>query len=188
MLKIILIFAVAIHTAAIFGDTGKIDRRATVERHTVKYVGNSARKSDSPSQVGNGKFAFGFDRTGLQTLSAQNTLSDWAWHSTPPPSDPKKFKGSSVNSPKGIINFPDSLPDPANPQLSQWLAANPQSLNLGRIAFPIFSPDGKRLDFNSIYPTWQMVNMNTGAVESQFSALVKNERVTTESHPDRDEQ
>ena len=85
MLKIILIIAAAIHTAAIFGDTGKIDRRATVERHTVKYVGNSARKSDSPSQVGNGKFAFGFDRTGLQTLSAQNTLSDWAWHSTPPP-------------------------------------------------------------------------------------------------------
>lgn len=186
MLKIILIIAVAIHTAAIFGDTGKIDRRATVERHTVKYVGNSARKSDSPSQVGNGKFAFGFDRTGLQTLSAQNTLSDWAWHSTPPPSDPKKFKGSSVNSPKGIINFPDSLPDPANPQLSEWLAANPHRLNLGRIAFAIFSPDGKRLDFNSISPTWQMVNMYTGAVESQFSALGKNARVTTVSHPERD--
>ena len=186
MLKIILIFAAAIHTAAMFGDTGKIDRRATVERQTVKYGGNSARKSDSPSQVGNGKFAFGFDRTGLQTLSAQNTLSDWAWHSTPPPCDPKKFKGSSVNSPKGIINFPDSLPAPANPQLSEWLAANPHRLNLGRIAFAIFSPEGKRLDFNSISPTWQTVNMYTGAVESQFSALGENAFVTTVSHPGRD--
>ena len=77
----------------------KIDRKAAVGRHFVKYAGNAARLSDSPTQVGNGKFAFAFDRTGLQTLAPQNTLSDWGWHSTPPPDDLSKFKGNSAYSP-----------------------------------------------------------------------------------------
>ena len=76
-------------SAALAGE--KIDRKAAVGRHFVKYAGNAARLSDSPTQVGNGKFAFAFDRTGLQTLAPQNTLSDWGWHSTPPPDDPSKF-------------------------------------------------------------------------------------------------
>ena len=39
----------------------------------------------SPAQVGNGKFAFGMDITGLQTFVPFNTLSDWSWHSSPSP-------------------------------------------------------------------------------------------------------
>ena len=76
----------------------KIDRRAVVERHNISYGYFNARRADSPSQVGNGKFAFAFDHTGLQTILPQNTLSDWGWHSTPPPANPDSFKGGSADS------------------------------------------------------------------------------------------
>ena len=161
----------------------KIDRKTVVGRHAIKYAGNAARLSDSPTQVGNGKFAFGFDRTGLQTLAPQNTLSDWGWHSTPPPGDPSKFRGSSADSPARRINFAASLPDPENPELSAWLAANPHRLNLGRISFAIFGADGKRLDPGSISPQWQRVDMYTGRVESVFRAPGGSASVSTVSHP-----
>lgn len=173
-------------SAALAGE--KIDRKAAVGRHAIKYSGYDVRlsDSDSPTQVGNGKFAFAFDRTGLQTLAPQNTLSDWGWHSTPPPDDPSKFKGNSAHSPARKIKFADSLPDPDNPELSQWLAANPHRLNLGRISFAIFGADGGRLDAGSIVPQWQTVDMYTGRVESVFRAPAGGARVSTVSHPDRD--
>lgn len=59
-----------------------IDREAVVKRHRVCTTGTLLK---SPAQVGNGKFAFGMDITGLQTFVPFNTLSDWSWHSFPPP-------------------------------------------------------------------------------------------------------
>ena len=59
-----------------------IDREAVVKRHKVF---TTATLPKSPAQVGNGKFAFGMDITGLQTFLPFNTLSDWGWHSYPLP-------------------------------------------------------------------------------------------------------
>ena len=42
-----------------------IDREAVVKRHRVCTTGTLLK---SPAQVGNGKFAFGMDITGLQTF------------------------------------------------------------------------------------------------------------------------
>lgn len=53
-------------------ETGKIDRRAVVERHRI--VTDSVYHR-SPAQVGNGNFAFGVDVTGLQTFVPFNTMS-----------------------------------------------------------------------------------------------------------------
>ena len=64
----------------------KIDRKTVVRRHTV-YATQSV--PNSPAQVGNGKFAFGMDMTGLQTFIPFNTLSDWSWHSFPLPAGMK---------------------------------------------------------------------------------------------------
>lgn len=164
----------------------KIDRRAVVERHNISYGYFNARRADSPSQVGNGKFAFAFDHTGLQTILPQNTLSDWGWHSTPPPANPDSFKGGSADSPRGKINFPLSMPDPNNPALSRWLEANPHRANLGRISFELFDDAGGRLGASAAKPNWQSVNMYTGAVESCFDAFGKSVRTTTVSHPERD--
>ena len=63
-----------------------IDREAVVKRHKVFTTGTLLK---SPAQVGNGKFAFGMDITGLQTFAPFNTLSDWGWHSYPLPEGTK---------------------------------------------------------------------------------------------------
>src|SRR5437868_15551185 len=63
----------------------KINRQALVERHNVVVT-----KADSLSSltVGNGKFAFTVDVTGLQTFPTNyqkgvclGTQSEWGWHS-----------------------------------------------------------------------------------------------------------
>lgn len=51
-----------------------INRKAIVQRHTVH---STQSVSHSPAQVGNGKFAFGMDITGLQTFILFNTLSNF---------------------------------------------------------------------------------------------------------------
>ena len=62
-----------------------IDRKALVERHKVI---NTKFDSLSPLSVGNGKFAFTVDITGLQTFPLEykkgiplGTQSEWGWHS-----------------------------------------------------------------------------------------------------------
>ena len=75
---------------------GAIDRRAVIARHPLTTAVADASQL-SPLDVftiGNGDFAINVDATGLQTLNATfataapslldlNSLSSWAWHSTP---------------------------------------------------------------------------------------------------------
>src|ERR1700743_3072135 len=65
----------------------KIDRRALVSRHNVIVT-----KADTLASltVGNGKFAFTVDATGLQSFPEYyrngvplSTQSEWGWHSFP---------------------------------------------------------------------------------------------------------
>ena len=82
ILPILLIFNVLAHA-----QTPKINRQAVVKRHTV--VLNKADTLASLS-VGNGKFCFTADVTGLQTFPDDyakgiplGTQSEWGWHSFP---------------------------------------------------------------------------------------------------------
>src|SRR5512145_3257308 len=67
--------------------TGKINRKELVNRHVVKVDSIDVL---SPLTVGNGKFAFTVDFTGLQSFPAMyesgiplGTQSEWGWHSYP---------------------------------------------------------------------------------------------------------
>src|SRR5688572_29810271 len=62
-----------------------INRKAVVERHTIV---NTKMDSLSSLSLGNGKFAFTVDGTGLQSFPelyakgvALGTQSEWGWHS-----------------------------------------------------------------------------------------------------------
>jgi hypothetical protein len=62
-----------------------IDRKALVQRHNVINKGTDTLSSLS---VGNGRFAFTVDATGLQTFPEHydkgiplGTQSEWGWHS-----------------------------------------------------------------------------------------------------------
>ena len=96
----------------------------------------------SPAQVGNGRFAFGMDITGLQTFVPFNTLSDWGWHSFPQDDAARAQHYGGVPVKMGGRDVPMAFPDESQPELSSWMASNPHRFNLGRIGFVLLKSDG----------------------------------------------
>lgn len=160
-----------------------IDREAVVKRHSVFTTGSLLK---SPAQVGNGKFAFGMDVTGLQTFVPFNTLSDWSWHSFPLP------KGTKVSDYRPVVveshgkKIAYCLPDPNHPEVSEWMIKNPHRYNLGRIAFRLLREDGKEAQEEDLKSTRQEVDLWTGIVYSRFELNRKEVKVRTVCHPEKD--
>ena len=160
-----------------------IDRKAVVERHRVITTGTL---HNSPAQVGNGKFAFGMDVTGLQTFVPFNTLSDWAWHSFPYPQGltpgdyhPVIIETHGKKIPYQEFNRQDST-------ISDWLSKNPHRFNLGRIGFRLLDREGKEVTEFDIKGVRQEVDMWTGIVTSRFEIDAVPVFVRTVCHPEKD--
>src|SRR6185312_8883528 len=156
---------------------GTIDRKALVSRHNLKITDPN---SEGPTQVGNGDFAYGFDITGMQTFNDQfTTMSDWSWHSTKPPkgTKPSDFKQTSVNTHGRMVEY--DLPNPEQPELTQWLASNPHRFNLGRIGLLLKKNDVSEVKVNDLQNTVQYFDLWTGIAESSFSVGGVPVKVTT---------
>lgn len=136
----------------------RIDRKALVDRHRIV---STETDPCSPAQVGNGEFAFGVDITGLQTFVPFNTMAQWSWHSFPLP------EGQQVEDFKKPLmdtygrQIPYDIPNPEQPELSAWLAANPHRFNLGRIGFKLLRADGSAATAGDLSDTRQEVDMWT---------------------------
>lgn len=160
-----------------------IDRETVVKRHKVF---TTATLPKSPAQVGNGKFAFGMDITGLQTFLPFNTLSDWGWHSYPLPEGVKveDYQPVVVESHGKKIPYWDR--DPAHPEITNWLMQNPHRINLGRIAFRLMRDDGKEATELDLKSARQEVDLWTGIVYSRFELNGQEVKVRTVCHPEQD--
>lgn len=160
-----------------------IDREAVVKRHRVCTTGTLLK---SPAQVGNGKFAFGMDITGLQTFVPFNTLSDWSWHSFPLPEGMKAedYRPVVVETHGKKIAY--ELRNPDLPELSEWLTKNPHRYNLGRIGFRLLREDGTEAQEIDLGNARQEIDLWTGVVYSRFELNRKEVKVRTVCHPDKD--
>ena len=160
-----------------------IDREAVVKRHRVCTTGTLLK---SPAQVGNGKFAFGMDITGLQTFVPFNTLSDWGWHSFPLPEGMKAedYRPVVVETHGKKIAY--ELRNPDQPELSEWLTRNPHRYNLGRIGFRLLREDGMEAQEIDLGNACQEIDLWTGVVYSRFELNRKEVKVRTVCHPDKD--
>ncbi|WP_301704236.1 hypothetical protein [uncultured Parabacteroides sp.] len=160
-----------------------IDREAVVKRHRVCTTGTLLK---SPAQVGNGKFAFGMDITGLQTFVPFNTLSDWSWHSFPLPEGMKAedYRPVVVETHGKKIAY--ELRNPDQPELSEWLTKNPHRYNLGRIGFRLLREDGTEAQEIDLGNARQEIDLWTGVVCSRFELNRKEVKVRTVCHPDKD--
>ena len=160
-----------------------IDREAVVKRHRVCTTGTLLK---SPAQVGNGKFAFGMDITGLQTFVPFNTLSDWSWHSFPLPEGMRAedYRPVVVETHGKKIAY--ELRNPDQPELSEWLTKNPHRYNLGRIGFRQLREDGTEAREIDLGNAWQEIDLWTGVVYSRFELNRKEVKVRTVCHPDKD--
>jgi hypothetical protein len=180
MLTLILGLSPALFSPRPGSANDSIDRHALVSRHNVELT---AFDGDRPLQVGNGEFAFGMDATGLQTFVPFNTMSDWGWHSSPLPPGQKieDFKGQVWDTHGRPVRYP--MPDHQHPELSEWMAANPHRINLGRVGLVLTKRDGSPAAQTDLSNIRQKLDLWNGLVASHFELEGQPVTVTTACHP-----
>jgi len=174
-------FTVACVLASFCGSvSAKIDRRAIVQQFNPHRTASS---NSTPLQVGNGNFAFGADVTGLQTFLPYNTLSTWAWHNsslptTPNQTEPSDFTGLDWWTHNRLVNY--DQPNPAETDISQWMIANPQRVNLGRVGLWF---GGENVTEEDVESKEQSLDMYGGVISSSFVWNGETVQVTTIGDP-----
>jgi hypothetical protein len=163
---------------------GTINRKVVVQRHNFSITDPHEA---GPAQVGNGNFAYGFDITGMQTINNQfTTMSQWSWHSTPPPNGliADSFRKTSVNTNGRMV--PYELPNSEQPQLTQWLQANPHRFNLARIGLWYKKDNRTYLSIKDIRKASQYFDLWTAIAVSDFEIDGQPVKVTTVGDPYKD--
>ena len=114
-----------------------IDRESLVRRHNPI----STRIDPlSPLSLGNGRFAFTADVTGLQTVRQVYekdmplcTMSEWGWHTTPKPASlaNSQLRLTQYDTYGRQVGYQTS--SEGQTELFNWLRENPHRLHLGQI-------------------------------------------------------
>jgi hypothetical protein len=177
---------------AVQASDNQIDRRVLVSRHNV-----ALGKPDplTPLSVGNGRFAFTADITGLQTFADYHqkgmplhTQSEWGWHTVP---DSNGYRMKDVLENYNVAgrkvpyasdgNYPRGY-SPAG----TWLRANPHRLDLGRIGFRLIKSDGSPASIGDLTDISQTLDLWSGSLMSGFTIDGRPVHVTTVCHPETD--
>lgn len=163
----------------------RIDRYALVERNSPHLDAIDTLASLS---VGNGRFAFTADVTGLQTFQEQYSLgvplgtqSQWGWHSFDNPDNlrfEETLKSYDFGRGHGEL-YSCQLKEGRGKAASDWYRVNPHRLHLGVIGFAGLRPE----DISGIDQTLDMWN---GIIRSSFKTGGKEVKVLTSCDPDAD--
>ncbi|MBN1952021.1 MAG: hypothetical protein JW801_12535 [Bacteroidales bacterium] len=165
-------FSVLVH----FSAQGQIDRREVLSRHSIIHT-----EADplNPLTVGNGKFAFTADITGLQSFPGAyeqgiplGTMAEWAWHSFPNPNDYSledviRYYPVGQDSVPYYFQFSDDK-DSGKNEATTWLRENPHRLHLGLIGLEMIKKDGSKGKLSDIRNPRQQLNLWTGELTSRF--------------------
>jgi hypothetical protein len=162
-----------------------IDRRALVTRHNPEVT---AVDPWAPLTVGNGRFAFTVDVTGLQTFGetyhAQGipleTLARWAWHTD---SNPNGYRLEDANVPYTAHGRTVDYPTDMASEAAQWLRRNPHDVPLGRLSLVLLSDGGESLQPGDIGAVSQVLDLWSGVVTSRYTVEGRPVAVTTAAHP-----
>ena len=166
-------------------NSNKIDREALVRRHTIKITQFDTLGSLT---VGNGKFAFTVDATGLQTFPERyengislGTQSEWGWHSFP---DTVGYRFEET-----LKNFDyHGRPIPYDVQVKEpersvgavnYFRQNPHRLHLGIIGLEIKTADGRIVTPEDITNLHQELDLWEGVIRSSFTVRGEKVEVTT---------
>ncbi|KAK0475773.1 Six-hairpin glycosidase-like protein [Armillaria novae-zelandiae] len=166
---------------------------AAIDRYTLVSRYNPTRNASSlttPMQVGNGNFAFGADVTGLQTFQPFAIMSSWGWKndSLPPGKtmdDVNDYHGASWYNHGRLVEYDFGGSDEL---IEQWLTANPNRVNLGRVGLVFRSAEGEVLSVteSNLTDIHQELNLWIGTITSGFSFGGEPIIVTTTCAQDRD--
>ncbi|MBN1413973.1 MAG: hypothetical protein JW973_02635 [Bacteroidales bacterium] len=163
-----------------------IDRKALVQRHNVIVTTIDSLSSLS---VGNGRFAFTVDATGLQTFPDRyvrgiplGTQSEWGWHSFP---DTVGFSLSETlkwyDQQNRQVSYAIQWNEPArNKAAADYLRQNPHRLHLGNIGLKLNFADGSPSAPEDIKAISQELDGWNGLIESRFT--FDNQPVTVKTY------
>jgi hypothetical protein len=152
-----------------------INRKALVERHTVI---NKTMDTLSSLSVGNGKFAFTVDATGLQSFPDAyakgvplGTESEWGWHSFPNTKNYKEEEFLKTYHLNGRdVKYAVQWNNPEqNKEASNYYRANLHRLQLANIGLEITKKDGSIFKVEDVKNIDQTLNMWTGEIHSKFT-------------------
>lgn len=166
---------------------GAIDRYALVRRH--RPVVNAADPL-SPLSVGNGRFAFTADVTGLQSFPEfyasgipLSTQSEWGWHTFTNP-----VGHQLADALKQYDSHDRQVPYASNAggDAGRWLRANPHRLGLGQIGLEFTREDGSVARLEDLGDICQTLDLWTDTLVSRYRVDGQPVCVTTSCHPSRD--
>lgn len=178
--------------AVLTAHAAPIDRAAVVARHNPQL---HAIDPMSPLSVGNGRFAFTADVTGLQTLPALyheqgtplETQARWSWHENANPNGYKLADANRDYTAWGrTVGYPTNAKSPAG----QWLRENPHVQPLPQIGF-VLTGAGARKAARAIAPADitaidQRLDMWKGQLDSRVQLLGQSVAVSSAVDPDSD--
>jgi hypothetical protein len=188
--------AILLFSFLFYAHTGiaqKIDRKALVSRHNVLIT-----KVDTLGSltVGNGKFAFTVDATGLQSFPTYyakgiplGTESEWGWHSFP---NTENYQYSETLKEFSFDNQPPKalyavqIKTGRGGKASDYFRENPHRLQLGNIGLLITKKDGSVAAPADIQNIHQELNLWTGEISSEFTVEGTPVKVLTCAHADDD--
>lgn len=189
-----LLFAVVLFSScnSVKNNIEKIDRFALVNRHNVQIDGFDSLNSLS---VGNGKFAFTVDATGLQTFPelyengvCLGTQSEWGWHSFPNTENltiEESFQYFDVEGRK--IPYAVQWEEPGRQRdAANYFRINPHRLHLGLVGFELQKKDNSPVLPTEIKAVSQQLNLWEGKIYSAFEIENEVTQVKTSVHPERD--
>lgn len=190
-------FAFCMLVAAVFGVScgsgpQRIDREALVARHKVVV-----KKADplAALTVGNGRFAFTADVTGLQSFPSDyakgislGTQSEWGWHSFIDSIGYKReeaIRQYQLNGRSIGYTVQWNSPERAK-QAANWYRQNPHRLQLGNLGFAFYHKNGDTARLEDIKDIHQELDLWTGGISSRFSFDGESVHVRTFCHGEQD--
>ncbi len=152
-----------------------INRKTLVQRHNIRV-----NKIDSLSSlsVGNGRFAFTVDATGMQTFPESyakgvplGTQSTWGWHSFPNTDNYKREEALRTYDLEGKkISYTVQIKEPDHAKKAvDYYRVNPHRLQLGNVGLEIIKKDGTLAGPADIQNINQRLDLWTGIIHSTFS-------------------
>ncbi|KAA0126772.1 hypothetical protein FY557_15830 [Chryseobacterium sp. SN22] len=155
----------------------KIDRQKVVQRHNIV---NTKADTLSTLTVGNGKFAYTVDITGMQSFPeyykngvSLGTQSEWGWNSFP---NTENFRFEETLKPydfnrdgrKALYSVQIKEPERSKKAV-EYFRVNQHRLQLGNIGIELIKKDGKKAQVSDLQNINQTIDLWTGIITSEFS-------------------